>query len=268
MGIHQSKKHVVAVETPSGTKKIFSVGYSEKDGSVFIHLPYLKRDGLIGIVSGIPNGNGTLSVQEFHSVGKTNHGIKFSYHPDGRTHFSLERKIFTALPHNGVPLSEKTGPICYITAHGLSGFEAIRRRDLEKDHAKKGIWALTSPTELPGVEFIVLLKPDKEVRAHNSQETSNSIGMVATPDGSMHFPAISIGQLCMDKRHDRVMVVAYRPLNHTSTLSKSCLLFRGPYVELQEASSAQGKLFAQSVVYPADLAGDLLESIPSVDRPS
>lgn len=56
MAIHESKRHVIAAETPSGTYKIFALGYSNKDSSLFIDLPYLERDGLIGVATGTRNG--------------------------------------------------------------------------------------------------------------------------------------------------------------------------------------------------------------------
>lgn len=95
MPIHESKRHVIAAETPSGTYKIFALGYSNKDSSLFIDLPYLERDGLIGEATGTRNELGGLSDQGFIPVGHTKHQIKFSYHPDGRSHFSQDRKPYS-----------------------------------------------------------------------------------------------------------------------------------------------------------------------------
>ncbi|MBK5281336.1 MAG: hypothetical protein JJE16_04515 [Nitrospiraceae bacterium] len=265
MGVHESKRHVIAIETPSGTHKIFSLGYSEKDSSIFIHLPYLNRDGLIGVSSGVRNDSGTLSVRGFNPVGTTKHGIKFSYHPDGCTHFSQDGKIIKTLPHNGVPLSQKTGPICAITAYGLSGFQRIRDRDSREDSAKKGIWALTSSTELAGVAFTVFLKSENDVQTPSSQGIGSPVGTMIIPTGSITLPAIAIGQPSAERRHDRVLVVAYQSMDVASATSESCLLFRGPYVEILETSFPDGTFFAQSVVYPASLAGKLFKSVSSVD---
>lgn len=265
MGVHESKRHVIAIETPSGTHKIFSFGYSEKDSSIFIHLPYLKRDGLIGVSSGVRNESGTLSDRNFIPVGTTKHGIKFSYHTDGRTHFSQDKKIRMTLPHIGVLLSQKTGPICTVTAYGLSGFQRVRDRDRREDNAKKGIWALTSSTELAGATFTVFLKSENDVRTPSSQGIGSPIGTMTTPTGSITLPVIAIGQPSVDRRHDRVLVVAYQSLDVASAPSESCLLFQGPYVEIPEASLPHGKVVAQSVVYPASLAGKLSKSVSSVD---
>jgi hypothetical protein len=266
MGIHEAKRHVIAVETPSGAYKIFAVGYNKKDSSLFIDLPYLERDGLIGVATGTRNEAGTLSDHNFIPVGTTKHGIKFSYHPDGRTHFSQDKKICMTLPHIGVSLSEKTGPICTVTAYGLSGFQRIRHRDLREDNAKKGIWALTSSTELAGAAFTVFLKSENDMQTPSSQGIGSPVGTMTTPTGSITLPAIAIGQPSAERRHDRVLVVAYRSLDLASAPSESCLLFQGPYVEFPEASLPHGKFVAQSIVYPARLAGKLSESVLSVDR--
>lgn len=266
MGIHEAKRHIIAVETPSGANKIFALGYSKSDGSIFIDLPYLECDGLIGVATGIRNEAGVLSDRGFTPVATTKHRIKFSYHPDGTTHFSQDGKIYRTLPHRGIPLAEKTGPICTITVYGLDRFRRVSQKDLQEDPTKKGIWALTSSKELPGVAFTVFLKREIDVLAPPSEGVGSPIGTVTAPGSSIILPAIAIGQLSADRHHDKALVVAYRSLEMGPTLSESCLLFQGPYVEISEASSPQGKLVAQSVVYPASLAEDLLSSIPSVDR--
>ena len=266
MGIHEAKRHVIVVETPSGAHKIFALGYNERDSSRFIDLPYLKRDGLIGVATGTRNEAGALSDCGFIPVGTTKYGIKFSYHPDGRTHFSQDGKIYMTLPNDGVSLSKKTGPICTITAYGLSGFRCVSQKDLREDPTKKGVWALTSSTELPGATFTVFLKSENDVRTPSSQGIGSPVGTMTTPTGSITLPAIAIGQPSMDRRHDRVLVVAYRSLGLASAPSESCLLFHGPYVEIPEASLPHGKFVAQAVVYPASLAGKLSELVLSVDR--
>ncbi len=268
MAIHESKRHVIAAETPSGTYKIFALGYSNKDSSLFIDLPYLERDGLIGVATGTRNQLGGLSDQGFMPRVHTKHCIKFSYHPDGRTQFSQDGKIFTTLRHDGVPLSEKTGPICTITAYGLSGFPCVTQKDLRKDPATKGVWALTSSTELPGATFTVFLKSENDLRTPSPGGIGSPVGTMTTQSGSMIIPAIAIGQPTAGRRHDRVLVVAYRPLATVPTFSEPCLLFRGPYVEIQKPLSSQTEFVAQSVVYPASLAGHLSELIPSVDLPN
>ena len=265
MGIHEAKRHVIAVETPSGAHKIFALGYNERDSSLFIDLPYLERDGLIGVATGTRNEAGAVSDRGFIPVGTTKYGIKFSYHPDGRTHFSQDGKIYMTLPNDGVSLSKKTGPICTITAYGLSGFRCVSQKDLREDPTKKGVWALTSSTELPGATFTVFLKSENGVRTPSSQEIGSPVGTMTTPTGSITLPAIAIGQPSTNRRHDRVLVVAYRSLGLASAPSESCLLFQGPYVEIPEASLPHGKFVAQSVVYPASLAGKLSESVSSVD---
>ena len=265
MGIHEAKRHVIAVETPSGAHKIFALGYNERDSSLFIDLPYLERDGLIGVATGTRNEAGAVSDRGFIPVGTTKYGIKFSYHPDGRTHFSQDGKIYMTLPNDGVSLSKKTGPICTITAYGLSGFRCVSQKDLREDPTKKGVWALTSSTELPGATFTVFLKSENDVRTPSSQEIGSPVGTMTTPTGSITLPAIAIGQPSTNRRHDRVLVVAYRSLGLASAPSESCLLFQGPYVEIPEASLPHGKFVAQSVVYPASLAGKLSESVSSVD---
>ena len=84
---------------------------------------------------------------------------------------------------------------------------------------------------------------------------------MTTPTETIALPAIAIGQPLMDRCHDRVLIVAYRPLSVASIVPESYLLFQGPYVETQDEAIPKGKLVTQSVVYPACLAGDLIRSI-------
>lgn len=180
----------------------------------------------------------------------------------------MERYSRLFAMHDGVPLSEKTGPICTITAYGLSGFPCVTQKDLRKDPATKGVWALTSSTELPGAIFTVFLKSENDLRTPSPGGIGSPVGTMTTQSGSMIIPAIAIGQPTAGRRHDRVLVVAYRPLATVPTFSEPCLLFRGPYVEIQKPLSSQTEFVAQAVVYPASLAGHLSELIPSVDLPN
>lgn len=262
MDAHESKRHVIAVETPSGTHKIFALSYSKKDGSLYLHLPYLLREGLIGVTSGTQTANGTLSVRNFTRVGNTKNQVKFTYHPDGRTHFSQDGRIYRTLPHVGVPLAEKTGRICSVTAYGLGKFSRVRQKDLRENPTKKGILALFSGTELVGVSFTVLLKSEDEVRSQHSQ---GPVGTVTTADRSVSLPAIAIAQDSAHRPHTRVVLVAFQALDSASPPSESCLIFQGPFVRIPEAPSRGGDLFAQTVIYPASLGEDLSKAVPSVD---
>ena len=248
-----------------GAYKIFALGYNKRDGSLFIDLPYLKCDGLVGAATGIRNEAGGLSDRDFIPFGTTKYGIKFSYHPDGRTHFSQDGKIRTNLSHNGMALSKKTGPICTIIAHRLCEFTRVSQQDLRKDSTKKGICALISSVELPGAVFTVFLKSENDLKSSPSTGVGSPVGEMTTPTETIALPAIAIGQPLMDRCHDRVLIVAYRPLSVASIVPESYLLFQGPYVETQDEAIPKGKLVTQSVVYPACLAGDLIRSISSID---
>lgn len=105
---------------------------------------------------------------------------------------SLKIENHTALVHNGVPLLEKTGPICTITAYGLSGFPCVSHKDLRKDPARKGICILTSSTELPGATFTVFLKSENDVRTPYPGGIGSPVGTMTTQSGSMSIPAIAV----------------------------------------------------------------------------
>ena len=162
-------------------------------------------------------------------------------------------------------LSKKTGPICTIIAHRLCEFTRVSQQDLRKDSTKKGICALISSVELPGAVFTVFLKSENDLKSSPSTGVGSPVGEMTTPTETIALPAIAIGQPLMDRCHDRVLIVAYRPLSVASIVPESYLLFQGPYVETQDEAIPKGKLVTHSVVYLACLAGDLIRSISSID---
>ena len=111
-----------------GRRKLFAVGFHR--GSVFVHLPYFaESEGFLARVVGRVSGDETrvLSVGSPHM---TSRRVKFSYHQDGRAHFSQDRRVKTVVIDGLPPLARHTGVLFRVECHGLSEFEAVQDSEL------------------------------------------------------------------------------------------------------------------------------------------
>ena len=85
---------VMGVQNASMHKKIFQINFKSKDGSLFVSVPYANLGmGRIGVVECPPGEPDSLLFGDSAPV--TTHSVKYSHHPDGEAHFSLDGKVFT-----------------------------------------------------------------------------------------------------------------------------------------------------------------------------
>lgn len=127
---------VIAVENASMRKKILQINFKSRDGSVFVSVPYAKLGaGRVGIVEYPPGDPDSLDFGESAPV--TSHSIKYSHHPDGEAHFSLDGKVFTRIRRKAVPLTAAEGHIFTVMVQGLDRFEDLSEKDVATP--KRGI---------------------------------------------------------------------------------------------------------------------------------
>lgn len=100
---YKAERFVIAVQNSGIRKKIFQINFKPKDGSVFVEVPYANLgSGRVSVIECPPGSPDSLSFGESASV--TSHSVKYSHHPDGEAHFSLDGKVFTRVRKKAVPL--------------------------------------------------------------------------------------------------------------------------------------------------------------------
>lgn len=140
------ERHVVFVQsTVAGRRKIFSVGFG-RDDSIYVFLPYFSEtDGiLVRQVGRLING--AASVERTEVPHTTRSRVKFSYHPNGRAHFSQTNKIRTVVIGSLPPLIVHEGVLFQVQAYGLDRYESVKPSD-----AKKSLVDCTPDPDLQGV---------------------------------------------------------------------------------------------------------------------
>lgn len=121
-----SERFVITIETASDRRKVFQLLFRKKDGSLFVSFPYYKHT--VGLLTYVTLKAHTRYPSSFSLIegGKvTSHKVKYSHHPDGRVHFSQDRKIFTKVRKQSVALAEADGHIFTIQLQGLEDFEGL-----------------------------------------------------------------------------------------------------------------------------------------------
>jgi hypothetical protein len=95
------------------------------DGSLFITFPHFRHR--IGLLSSarIPATGTRQSQVNLEQGGKvTWHLVKYSYHTDGRAHFSQTGKIITAVKRQSIALDNQHGHIFSLLIQGLRALDA------------------------------------------------------------------------------------------------------------------------------------------------
>lgn len=143
-------RHVVTVQTDAaGHRKIFAVSFGQDD-SVYVHLPYFyESDGLLIRIVG-RQIDGRVFVERTELPHTTSRRVKFSYHPDGRAHFSQDRQVKTVVIGSLPPLVVHEGVLFQVQAYGLDRYKAVEAKDLRPSQ-KKALVDCTPNSEFRGV---------------------------------------------------------------------------------------------------------------------
>lgn len=147
-----AERHVVTVKSDAaGHRKIFAISFGQ-DGSIYVHLPYFEETNglLVRTVGRLIDGKGCIERTEIpHTTTKR---IKFSYHPDGRAHFSQDSQVKTVVIDRLPPLVVHEGVLFQVQAYGLSRYKPVVATDL-KASQKKVLVDCTPTPRVSGVSI-------------------------------------------------------------------------------------------------------------------
>jgi hypothetical protein len=143
---------VIGVRNERMHKKIFQINFKPKDGSIFVSVPYANLGmGRVGVVE-CPPGN-PESLLFGNKAPVTAHSVKYTHHPDGEAHFSLDGKIFTQVRRKAVPLSAAGGHLFTVMIQGLHLFEELSQTDIATP--KRGIVSMPVPEgQIEALKFV------------------------------------------------------------------------------------------------------------------
>lgn len=165
-------RYVVCVTSPTSSHRLFQIGFSKSDASLFVSFPYMPRtDGIVGVATLEGNLAYPQSIRIGHEQPVTRHAVKYSHHPSGRAHFSLTGKVKPTVSRMACPLPEVRGHLFTIMAQGISLFHRMDARD--KSTQKRGVIPFGFEHATPrAVKLVAYLWTESEL----SRNTSGSNG--------------------------------------------------------------------------------------------
>jgi hypothetical protein len=126
----RSARIIVTIQVGSQRYKALQLFFG-RDRSLFVNFPYFKHRAGIVAAATIPGNRQTSSQVNLQVGGRiASHLLKYSYHPDGRAHFSQDGKVRTEIKRQSVALDKQWGHIFTVMIQGLEGFDKV---DSSKD---------------------------------------------------------------------------------------------------------------------------------------
>jgi hypothetical protein len=247
-----------------GRFKLIQVSFARGDGSVFVSFPYYRaRAGIVSRVA-LRSNNTAVDLKPRGKV--TSHLVKYSHHPDGRAHFSQDRKVFTHVSRRAVPLDEVGGHL--FTAHvtGFEQFEPLSAIDAAKSPATNRTvlnfaFGLERP---PGIKIVGRLHTAESLRI--DRIPPQEPGPIWTVDAAgghrqVFLVAPPVGRI----GSQRIIMLSAEPWLGSDSPDRPHLSFIGgfdrPAVVLDR--SQRSELLA--LAYPLDDADELRRQLGSID---
>ncbi len=122
----------ILVETTLGQHKACHILFTT-DGSIYVQFPYFRgsHKGILSNVDVHPETHGPTTFDLKKNGKVASSLVKFSHHPDGRVHFSQDRKILTKIKRMSWPLDGPIGQIFQLNFYHLRGLELLSQSDFK-----------------------------------------------------------------------------------------------------------------------------------------
>ncbi|MDP2996018.1 MAG: hypothetical protein Q8N47_00935 [Bryobacterales bacterium] len=261
---HRQERTTVSVRTSTEHCKVLKIGWSKRDGSLFVHLPYFKhRHGLLARPV-LKAGGGPQQVS-LERTGKTvSHRVKFTYHADGEVHFSQDGKILTVIRKRSTPIREASGHVFTLMCHGLSDFEPVRSAGKP---ASGFLLALSLPGSIPeAVKIVGSFFVRAQLRQAVPELTPSSHGPAVRllwPNGEIHQVHL------LENPHvvspTSVLALYCEPLAAFSPDSDSTMVFYGGFDPANVALDPEEETVMLALIYPAAGFEFLQARVGSID---
>lgn len=258
----RSERVVCVVKVGQLRAKAFQIGF-ERDGSLFIHFPYFQhRVGILSSSELPATGERTAEVNLENGGKVTSHLVKYSHHPDGRAHFSQDRKIFTTIKRQSVALREQNGHIFTLNIQGLHALEVAKAaKDVEGNSAKRSVVDFQVEPTPESLKFVGRWLDINQMRVGEPNATVGPKHWMVDPDG-VKTNATLVAGLQPDTKHVlAVTCVAMPRLGPAPEI----FLFQGGFDAFETMTDPTKKAGFLAFQYPLPEAASVRERIGSVD---
>ena len=256
---------VMGVHNSSMRKKIFQINFKSKDGSLFVSVPYAKLGmGRVGVVE-CPPGN-PESIQFGDSAPVTMHSVKYSHHPDGEAHFSLDGKVFTRVRRKAVPLTAAAGHLFTLMVQGLHRFDDLNPDDIPSP--KRGIVSMpVIEGHIEALKFVGHLHSSSNFAKRLLRPKMESALMpLVRSDGRCLVGAVLATRLTQSN-HQYLLVISVEEIKTIAAHTDLYVSLMGGFDPPDIAFDHSRPTSFLMMIYPelSDMSA-LLESVGSIDR--
>jgi hypothetical protein len=180
----RSQRVVCLVKVGDLRAKAFQIGF-DKDGSLFIHFPYFRhRTGILSSSEIPATGERKADVNIEHGGKVTSHRVKYSHHPDGRAHFSQDKKIFTAIKRQSISLDTQNGHMFTLYIQGLRALDVAKTaKDAEGISSSRSVVDFQIESTAEAIKFVGRWLNVNKLRVSDPNVTVGPRHAVADRDG-------------------------------------------------------------------------------------
>lgn len=211
-----STKYVVTCITNQQSKKIFQIGFTRSDSSLYISLPYFNPcEGIVGIGTLTPEMTFPATFKVGEKFPATSHSVKYSHHPTGRAHFSLTGKVKSSVGRQSIPLNITNGHVFTVMVQGLDQFkDTVPGEDQKKD--RRIIPYRSDRDDISALKFVGHIWPEIELARRLLTSTAKSPWLrLVSKDGSVK-QGILLSTPIHNNGHRSFIVMSLEHIPHIS----------------------------------------------------
>lgn len=265
----QGLRFVFTIQMDKECYKMFQIVFGQKDGAVYVNLPYFQETSGIVAAATLPPFVRSANL-ELANYGKvTSHLIKYAHHPDGEAHFSQDGKVLTKVRNKTKPLAEVDGHLFSIRAQGLSHFEKAITKNEQPPKLNRTVLNFDmTETKSDSFAFIANWYETRNVLAriplsHRGGEFGPS-GFAETPTGQ-RMPFFLIGTPQRSPFEKYSLVVSCCVIPPLDKNREAILSFMGGFDPKFKYEDWTQRYSFLTALYPCSNADDLKVKIGSID---
>ena len=264
---HRSEQYVIAVETASHRCKVFQIMFQKKDGSLFVNFPYYEHsEGIVSLITWTPENPppADLSLEPGGKI--TSHLVKYSHHPSGRSHFSQDGKVFTAIKKQAVPIDEVAGHEFTIKLQGLGSFQKLElENEIPPPSAKRTTLKFSVGTEEPeAVKFVGFWYSQQAISKRLTSGVIGKMMILNAPNGEV-YRAFICSAPPGHAGDERILALACERIPRLDKDEETALTFIGGFDRPQIVNDLTETTSFLALSYPVVNPDELVTKIGSVD---
>jgi hypothetical protein len=258
----RSERFVVCVSVNGTRHKMLQIGFTRRDGTIYVSFPYYAHT--TGIVSNASLDPGASTIPLERGGRITSHLVKYSHHSDGRAHFSQDGRVLTRVRRQAAPLCLVDGHLFTTQLQGLDAFDLLDPRQYDlPPMTRRTVLNFAFERERPAaVKFVGYLYDEVAAAARFGGVLGPSFVTVGR-DGSPRF-AFALSAPESRPGCNRLLILSCEAIPHLTKEEETTLTFIGGF-DPQSTIGAEQRIEFLSLIYPADRADELREQLGTID---